>query len=74
MLGGTVHISMAPRPPSERFDMLYLCDNQHPQIVHTEGGDCPLCLAETRWVEDALKFEDYKAEEELRRELEEKEN
>ena len=50
--------------------MLYLCDNQHPQIAHTEGGDCPLCETERRWVEVTLKFEDYKAEEEIRRELE----
>jgi hypothetical protein len=57
----------------ERLNMLYLCDNQHPQIAHTEGGDCPLCLAETRWVEVSLKFEDYKAEEEMRRELDNKE-
>lgn len=53
--------------------MLYICDNQHSQIVHSDI-ECPVCLAEDRWKETVMKFEDYKAEEELRRELDNKEN
>ena len=73
MLVGIHVIRRGPAGPRQKgYPMLYLCDNQHPQIAHTEAI-CPLCLAEARWVEDALKFADYKAEEEERRELERKE-